>query len=126
MKTQTEYLKIENTKSYKLLGVFAVWRFGCGQRNLKSAIRPPNWRVGENQSATVRSSSRIRPKCGGLVGLGWVGFGGSVYPLLTPIINTSNHQLCLLTIHFRQSTFNHQLLPWPLVSQVFKICINQI
>ncbi|CAL5333924.1 unnamed protein product [Camellia sinensis] len=45
--------------------MLTVWRFGCGQRNLKSAIRPPNWRIGENQSATVRSSSRIRLKCGG-------------------------------------------------------------
>ncbi|KAF5947284.1 hypothetical protein HYC85_013241 [Camellia sinensis] len=50
--------------------VLAVWRFGCGQRNLKSAIRPPDWRIGENQSATTHSSSRIRPKCGRSVRFG--------------------------------------------------------
>ncbi|KAF5936336.1 hypothetical protein HYC85_027465 [Camellia sinensis] len=39
-------------------------------KNLKSAIRLPNWRIEENQSATVRSSSRIRPKCGGSIRFG--------------------------------------------------------
>ena len=56
------FKQTENTKFYKLLVVFAVWRFGCGQRNLKSTIRLPDWQIRENQSATVRSSSHIRPK----------------------------------------------------------------
>ena len=64
--------QIENTKSYKLLGMLAVWQCGGGQRNLKSAIRPLDWWIGENQSAIVRSSSRICPKCGGSVRFGSV------------------------------------------------------
>ncbi|KAF5955383.1 hypothetical protein HYC85_008239 [Camellia sinensis] len=47
-------------------GLAVRLRLGCGQRNLKSAIRPPDWRIGENQSATVQNAAdryTVPPQC---------------------------------------------------------------